>query len=135
MYDNKKSVNVGATIYNNEASPNIDYKYGPYHSVEEAYEWLGEDNLDAIAVGLTVGIKTGNGIEEYWFKNGTTLADLVKKEPDLSSLNECLGRLELALTNAVSQLSAKIDGVSTQLKNATYIRVERVDPSDNWLEV
>lgn len=58
--------------------PNIDYKYGPYNSIQDA--------LDAIpynqrSIGLTVGIKESNTgvIEEYWFNAGILSENLVYK--------------------------------------------------------
>lgn len=80
MYSNKKKINVGFGILANEKTPNIDYKYGVYASKQEAFDYLGEDGLDVLAVGLTVGIMTENGVEEYWFKSACeSVNDLVKK--------------------------------------------------------
>lgn len=67
--------------------PNLDYSYGPYSSVAEAFEAVGPDGDDIAAVGLTVGIQTDpNGpVVEYWFKEACEEeTDLVKKEPDLT---------------------------------------------------
>lgn len=66
-------INISQPIVNNAIDsnysllPNIDAKYGPYDSITEAIMALAPD---ARAIGLTVGIKTSNGIVEYWFKNG-----------------------------------------------------------------
>lgn len=80
MKDNNKKITVGASILANEKCPNVDYKYGLYHSKEEVMEVLGEDGLDVLAVGLTVGILTENGVEEYWFKKACdSIDDLVPK--------------------------------------------------------
>lgn len=56
-----------------------DYKNGPFSSINEA--------LTAIPVairfkGLTVIIIENNVAVEYWFKNGTTDADLIQKTND-----------------------------------------------------
>lgn len=88
MKDNGKFIATGFNIKSNEACANIDYKYGPYHSLDEAYETLGEDGDDVIAIGLTVGILTDNGIVEYWFKNGITKEDLVLKGIDPSLIQD-----------------------------------------------
>ena len=76
-HTNELATNITARINVMEPVPNVDINYGPYASVHEAYETL--NGVDAIAVGLTVGVTTANGIQEYWFKNGTTEADLVVK--------------------------------------------------------
>lgn len=57
--------------------PNIDAKYGPYSSVEEALSIL----LKRVrSKGLTIGItKEDNTIVEYWFRNGIEDEDLVEK--------------------------------------------------------
>lgn len=67
MRSNDKSIGVSRNILVNEACANIDFKYGPYHSTQEAFDKL--EDLDALAVGLTVGILESDGsISEYWFK-------------------------------------------------------------------
>lgn len=58
--------------------PNIAESYGPYISVSAAHVALSEDQLNVI--GMTVGIQTGNTIEEYWYQGGTEQANLVKKQ-------------------------------------------------------
>lgn len=79
MYSNKKSTKHGLNVFISEDCANVDFKYGPYSSVQEAFDYL--DDLEVTAVGLTVGIKTANGIEEYWFKkNCNSVNDLVKKD-------------------------------------------------------
>lgn len=80
MYSNKKKINVGFPILANEKAPNVDHKYGLYSSKQEAFDYLGEDGLDMLCVGLTVGIMTENGVEEYWFKKAcNSVDDLVPK--------------------------------------------------------
>ena len=80
MQSNNKKTNVGFAIHVNEKAPNIDFKYGIYNSKQEAFDYLGEEGLDVLAVGLTVGIMTENGVEEYWFKKAcNTVEDLVPK--------------------------------------------------------
>lgn len=74
---NEQATNITARINVMEPVPNVDINYGPYASVHEAYEAL--NSVDAIAVGLTVGVIASDGIQEYWFKNGTTENDLVIK--------------------------------------------------------
>ena len=82
MQSNNKKTNVGFAVHVNEKTPNIDYKYGIYNSKQEAFAYLGEEGLDVLAVGLTVGIMTEDGVEEYWFKRACgTVDDLVPKIP------------------------------------------------------
>ena len=75
--------------------PNIDYMYGPYNSLEEAYAALSKetDNIGATALvkGKTVGVIEGGKISEYWFESdpadttaGYKIADLVKKNSEQS---------------------------------------------------
>lgn len=113
MYSNKKSTKVGSNILVNEASANVDYKYGPYDSLDDAYEYLGEDNLDCIAVGLTIGIITDNGIVEYWFKNGTSKEDLVLKGIDPQIIKDIadLKRENAQLKEMLSVEDADGDGI------------------------
>ena len=70
--------------------PNVDYMYGPYESVEAAYNALAQetDNVGATALvkGKTVGVIEDGKIVEYWFESdpadataGYQAADLVKK--------------------------------------------------------
>lgn len=75
-------VNVGGKINLADSVANIDNKYGPYTSTQEAWDFLGPDNLDVLAIGLTVGIQATptSPITEYWFKNACeTVEDLIPK--------------------------------------------------------
>ena len=75
-----KTVPLGGPVNIGSPVPNIDAKYGPYNSVEEAFAELGDDGEGVAAVGLTVGIRTADGIKEYWFKKACAKAsDLVPK--------------------------------------------------------
>ena len=70
---------IPGTIYQLDPSASLDGRYGPYESVNEAFETLYAD--DAIRVGLPVGIlnaETGK-IEDYWFYGGTARENLVVK--------------------------------------------------------
>ena len=80
-----------ANISANLAHSNLDSNYGPYANTKVAYDALceqespipGQTVPSRIALGLTVGINTDQGIVEYWWKNGTGLDDLIKKESGL----------------------------------------------------
>lgn len=71
-----------------EPCANIDYKYGPYSSVQEAFDELSD--MEVLAIGLTVGIMTDSGIVEYWFKSACSKStDLVLKcNNDVSESNQ-----------------------------------------------
>lgn len=72
-------VNIGKQVYVGDNVPNIDAKYGPYASKEHAIETLGEDGMDVIAEGLTIGIIKDNKIVEHWFVGGIDIEHLVPK--------------------------------------------------------
>ena len=93
---------IGGTINSTAVTSNLDYKYGPYTSLQEAYNALGPSGLDKLAIGLTVGILEDGVITEYWFKEGITLSNLVKKQvSDLSDLSEAvITTSEQSLTDA-----------------------------------
>lgn len=57
------AINNGGVQAIKEGLPSIDVRFGPYTSVAEAHTALSVDNL--CAVGLTVGIISGNIITEY----------------------------------------------------------------------
>lgn len=70
-------IQVGASI------PSVDAKYGPYASKQDAMDALGEDGMDVICIGLTVGIIENNQVVEFWFQGGATINHLVRKSNDL----------------------------------------------------
>lgn len=61
-----------------EACADNDILYGPYATVAAAHAALL--NAEQNVIGRTVGIQTGNTIEEYWYQGGTEQANLVKKQ-------------------------------------------------------
>lgn len=65
----------------NGLKPSLEYTYGPYNSIDEAYNNLiNKFGATNIPIGLTVGIINGTTITEYWFNGGTAKANLVKKQ-------------------------------------------------------
>ena len=70
---------IGNQIQLGRKTASIDAKYGPYASLQAAQEILGENGMDVITVGLTVGIVEDGNIVEYWWQGGTALSNLVKK--------------------------------------------------------
>lgn len=144
MRENHKSTNVAHSVFVNESCPNLDYKYGLYNSVEEAYEVLGESGDDVIALGLTVGIKTENGVVEYWFKNGTTLADLVPKNTD-AGLEEKIVENEKVAAAAFNELkkanialkqeNAELRKVVVENEKVTAAALNELQDKSNHIEV
>lgn len=76
------AITIGEPLKNNAVDssfnplPNVDSAYGPYTSTTAAIAAIPTASR---AVGLTVGIKSGNTIVEYWFNGGTGTANLVQK--------------------------------------------------------
>lgn len=106
-HTNELATNITARINVMEPVPNVDINYGPYASVHDAYETL--NNVGAIAIGLTVGVTTENGIQEYWFKNGTTENDLVIKgalDYDLLDNKPKIENKTLDSTTTLAQIGA-----------------------------
>jgi hypothetical protein len=54
----------------------LDAKFGPYNSTADA---LNDIALGLRYQGLTVGIKSGGSVVEYWFKDGVSDANFVEK--------------------------------------------------------
>lgn len=77
-----EGINIGQPLANNSVDssfnplPNVDGKYGPYASRADA---LTAISTESRSIGLTVGIKTGNTIAEYWFNGGTDDNNFVEK--------------------------------------------------------
>lgn len=66
-----------------EACADNDILYGPYATTAAAHAALLEAEQNV--VGRTVGIQTGNTIEEHWYQGGTTEQHLVKKQADVDT--------------------------------------------------
>lgn len=76
------ALTISKTLLVNAAVADNNYLYGPYASTTAACTAVPS----AIrAAGLTVGITTGDGVVEYWFKSGITDSDLVVKSTSSSS--------------------------------------------------
>lgn len=79
----RKGISIGQPLVNNSVDdnynplPDVDAKYGPYNSIAEA---LKELPPELRSVGLTVGIKQNNIINEYWFNGGIENKNLVVKQ-------------------------------------------------------
>jgi hypothetical protein len=90
--------NISKPLNQGFAAPNIVANYGPYSSVAAAHTALSEDGLNV--VGMTVGIKTGDTITEYWYQGGTTQSYLVQKHVS----NDELDALDRKFTTAINNL-------------------------------
>lgn len=75
--------------------PNIDAKYGPYISIEEALSILIKR---VRGKGLTIGIiQEDNSITEYWFKSGIEDEDLVEKLASSGDYGDAIEELQNAV--------------------------------------
>lgn len=77
------AINLSDNI-NYNAPKHADARYGPWTGVTHA-----NDNVIALqrAIGLTVGIQSGNTLLEYWYYSGVTDSDLVLKTVDVDLSN------------------------------------------------
>lgn len=80
------ATNINNRLVCNEPHANLDSYYGPYDSVDAAFNALASTTVNGVTytkryVGLTVGIwnSAKTEITEYWFKGGTAKANLVVK--------------------------------------------------------
>ena len=95
---------LGDTLSLNASKPSLDHRWGPYNSIQEAFNFL--DDRDVLCVGLTVGVKdasTGK-IDEYWFREkAQSVEDLVKKNDDdnivsiLTEMSSTLSKIDQRL--------------------------------------
>ena len=95
---------LGDTLSLNASKPSLDHRWGPYNSIQEAFDFL--DDRDVLCIGLTVGIKdasTGK-IDEYWFREkAQSVEDLVKKNDDdnivsiLTDMSSTLSKIDQRL--------------------------------------
>ena len=109
---------LGDTLSLNASKPSLDYRWGPYNSVQEAFDFL--DDRDVLCIGLTVGIKDASTwkIDEYWFREqAQSVEDLVKKNDDDNIVS--------ILSNMSSTLSKIDQRMSVQ---------EMAQSSDEWAE-
>ena len=109
---------LGDTLSLNASKPSLDHRWGPYNSIQEAFDFL--DDRDVLCIGLTVGVKDASigKIDEYWFREkAQSVEDLVKKNDDDNIVS--------ILTDMSSTLS-KID----QRMN----KQEQAQSSDEWVE-
>lgn len=106
---------LGDTLSLNASKPSLDHRWGPYNSIQEAFDFL--DDRDVLCIGLTVGVKdasTGK-IDEYWFREkAQSVEDLVKKNDD---------------DNIVSILT-EMSSTLTKIDQRLYVQ----EQADEWVE-
>ena len=106
---------LGDTLSLNASKPSLDHRWGPYNSIQEAFDFL--DDRDVLCIGLTVGVKdasTGK-IDEYWFREkAQSVEDLVKKNDD---------------DNIVSILT-EISSTLSKIDQRLYVQ----EQADEWVE-
>ena len=80
------ATNINNKLVCNEPHANLDSYYGPYDSVDAAFNALADTTVNGVNytkkyIGLTVGVwnSAKTEITEYWFKGGTAKANLVVK--------------------------------------------------------
>lgn len=104
------AIPLSDNIQNNSNKPDSN-KYGPYASVADAKSAVVQAYRH---LGLTVGITSGLGIKEYWWKNGILDADLVDKMNlgDLQNNRASLIHTDSTRTYYPSHTAALTDSVS-----------------------
>lgn len=85
---------------------NIDARYGPYDSVQEALETVFNPDNENRDKGLTVGIRFGDTIKEYWFQGGTDDSNFVEKIQEINQ-DDFVKKTEKGSANGVAPLDSK----------------------------
>ena len=75
-----ENIPIGLQLALSKTTASIDVRYGPYLSKQAVIDTLGENGMDVLAEGITVGIIESGEIVEYWFKGGIDIDHLVKKQ-------------------------------------------------------
>ena len=83
---------------------NIDARYGPYDSVQEALETVFNPDNENRDKGLTVGIRFGDTIKEYWFQGGTDDSNFVEKIQEINQ-DDFVKKTEKGSANGVAPLN------------------------------
>ena len=106
---------LGDTLSLNASKPSLDHGWGPYNSIQEAFDFL--DDRDVLCIGLTVGVKdasTGK-IDEYWFREkAQSVEDLVKKNDDDN------------IVSILTEMSSTVSKIDQRL----YVQ----EQADEWVE-
>ena len=109
---------LGDTLSLNASKPSLDHRWGPYNSIQEAFDFL--DDRDVLCIGLTVGVKdasTGK-IDEYWFREkAQSVEDLVKKNDDDN------------IVSILTEMSSTLSKIDQRMNEQ-----EQAQSSDEWAE-
>ena len=109
---------LGDTLSLNASKPSLDHRWGPYNSIQEAFDFL--DDRDVLCIGLTVGVKdasTGK-IDEYWFREkAQSVEDLVKKNDDDN------------IVSILTEISSTLSKIDQRMNEQ-----EQAQSSDEWAE-
>lgn len=89
--------------------PNIDYKYGPYSTIDSANRAIPKSER---AVGLTVGIIQNHMITEYWYSGGIDDQYLVKKVTEQSNGGTVTEIVNKFPVKKVSNLTLTVDDLN-----------------------
>ena len=101
-----------------EPVANIDINYGPYDSIEEANSSIP---INLRAIGLTVGIKTLEGVVDYCWKENITNAGLVLKNRVIEKVSELDNDLNYTTEEEVANVyatDAKLNTTANNLGNS-----------------
>lgn len=73
----RPTFNIANPIYIVNKSADVDSRYGPWSSVQDANNNI---DINIRQIGLTVGVSAvGTGVIEYWYKNDIQNTDLILK--------------------------------------------------------
>ena len=96
------AIRVGDNILPN-IKGNLDARYGPYNSIQEALEKVFDPDSENRDKGITVGIKFGDTIKEYWFQGGTDDSNFVEKIQEINQ-DDFVKKTEKGSANGVAPL-------------------------------
>lgn len=96
------NIPIGGTLSTSANKPNIDSRFGPFASIQDAFSFIVNQNDGTIA-GLHFGITNTDGtIKEYkWTKNNGTASNYVEVDKKTNVINN------LTSTSTTDALSAK----------------------------
>ena len=116
---------------NGDIYPNVDIRYGPYTSIEEAVQTLTENNW--LTPFLTVGVIDKGNVKEYWVNANKELVDkstniivnnIISKEPNTEDNNteQLIESIQTKLNLIESDCkgindSIDIEGIKNNFKN------------------
>lgn len=113
IYTPLTAVNTSAgTLY-----PSLEATYGPYENIDQAYNAITTTfGSSSIVVGLTVGIKSGDTIKEYWFNGGTAKSNLVPKVTETTdgSGTTTKGRVYTSDNTSIQDTTTSLNKIFTE---------------------